>query len=49
MAKTQLDTDLKDDQVQDIVAFLNALTGEFPKQTVPNLPKTPGSTMTPDP
>jgi cytochrome c peroxidase len=49
MAKTQLDADLKDDQVQDIVAFLNALTGEFPKQTMPNLPKTTGFTLTPEP
>jgi cytochrome c peroxidase len=38
MAKLQLDVDLKDDQVQDIVAFLNSLTGEFPKQTMPRLP-----------
>jgi cytochrome c peroxidase len=38
MAKLQLDTDLKEDQVQDIVSFLNSLTGEFPKQTMPRLP-----------
>lgn len=49
MAKTQLDMDLKEEQVQDIVAFLNALTGEFPKQTIPQLPLTSGKTITPDP
>lgn len=49
MAKTQLDVDLKEDQVTDIVAFLNALTGEFPKISMPRLPVTPGTTHTPDP
>lgn len=49
MAKTQLDVDLKPDQVADIVAFLNALTGEFPKISMPRLPMTPGATLTPDP
>jgi cytochrome c peroxidase len=49
MAKVQLDNDLKDEQVADIVAFLNALTGEFPKQTMPMLPPTPGTTLTPEP
>ncbi len=49
MAKTQLDVDLKDDQVTDIVAFLNALTGEFPKISMPRLPMTPGKTLTPEP
>jgi len=46
MAKTQLDKDLTDAQVADIVAFLNSLTGEFPKQTLPRLPQTPGSSLT---
>jgi cytochrome c peroxidase len=49
MAKTQLDMDLKEEQVQDIVSFLNALTGEFPKQTIPDLPKTSNFSLTPDP
>lgn len=49
MAKTQLGMDLKDQQVKDIVAFLNALTGEFPKQTMPMLPNTVNTTLTPDP
>ena len=42
MAKTQLNKDLTDKQVQDIVAFLGALDGEFPQQTMPRLPATPG-------
>lgn len=49
MAKTQLDMDLKDEQVTDIVAFLNALTGEFPRQTMPMIPNTANMTVTPDP
>lgn len=48
MAKTQLDADLKDSQVEDIVAFLNALTGEFPVQTMPRLPNTANMTVTPE-
>lgn len=42
MAKTQLNQDLSAEQVEDIVAFLGALTGEFPKQTMPQLPPTEG-------
>lgn len=49
MAKTQLGMDLKDKQVSDIVAFLNALTGEFPVQTMPMLPNTVNETVTPNP
>jgi cytochrome c peroxidase len=45
MAKMQLNKDLSEAEVADIVAFLNALTGEFPKQTMPVLPATPGSTF----
>ncbi len=45
MAKLQLDKDLTKEQVADIVAFLNSLTGEFPKQNMPTLPATPGSTF----
>ena len=45
MAKTQLNKDLKSDEVTDIVAFLESLTGEFPKQTMPRLPATPGKTV----
>ena len=46
MAKTQLNRDLSDSQVSDLVAFLNALTGEFPEQPMPRLPATPGWTLT---
>jgi cytochrome c peroxidase len=45
MAKLQLDKDLSADEVGDIVAFLNALTGEFPEQKMPRLPETPGKTF----
>lgn len=45
MAKVQLNKDLSDEQVKDIVAFLNGLTGEFPKQTMPQLPPSPGITL----
>lgn len=38
MAKTQLDKDLSDKQVQDISAFLHALSGELPDETPPDLP-----------
>lgn len=42
MAKTQLNQTLSDKQVEDVVAFLNGLTGEFPEQPLPRLPATPG-------
>ncbi len=45
MAKTQLNKDLSDEDVADIVAFLNSLTGEFPEQTMPRLPATPPSVI----
>ncbi|HHH46966.1 MAG TPA: cytochrome-c peroxidase [Thiotrichales bacterium] len=44
MAKTQLDKELTDAQVADLVAFLESLTGEFPAQTMPQLPPSPGTT-----
>jgi cytochrome c peroxidase len=40
MAKTQLGKTLTTAEVSDIVEFLNSLTGEFPKQTMPRLPET---------
>ena len=46
MAKTQLDKTLTDKEVEDIVAFLNSLTGVFPKQEMPLLPQTPNSSLT---
>jgi len=42
MAKTQLNKDLADGDVADIVAFLAALTGEYPEITMPRLPATSG-------
>ncbi|WGS88328.1 cytochrome-c peroxidase [Methylomonas sp. UP202] len=42
MAKLQLNKELSDAEVADIVAFLNALSGEFPTQSMPHLPGTPG-------
>lgn len=45
MGKTQLNKDLTDAEIKDIVAFLNGLTGEFPKQTMPRLPATPGKSF----
>lgn len=42
MAKTQLGKDLEKDQVADIVAFLESLSGEFPTQTMPRLPEFSG-------
>ena len=48
MGKTQLDMDLTEEQVSDIVAFLNSLTGEFPTQTMPKLPPTVNFSLTPE-
>ncbi|NOR69870.1 MAG: c-type cytochrome [Methylomarinum sp.] len=45
MAKLQLGKDLSKAEIADIVAFLDALTGEFPKQTMPVLPATAGTTF----
>ena len=41
MGKTQLNKTLNAGEVGDIVAFLGALDGEFPQQTMPRLPATP--------
>jgi len=45
MAKLQLGKDLSKAEVADIVAFLDALTGEFPKQEMPRLPASNGTTF----
>ncbi len=45
MAKTQLNKTLDGRDVQDIVAFLDSLTGEFPVFTLPRLPETPNMTI----
>jgi cytochrome c peroxidase len=48
MAKTQLNRDLPDADVEDIVAFLGALTGEYPVITMPRLPATAGTSIVAD-
>lgn len=45
MAKLQLNKKLSESEIDDIAAFLNALTGPFPTQRLPELPGTPGSTL----
>ena len=45
MAKTQLNRDLSDAETSDLLAFLYMLTGEFPEQSMPHLPPTPGWTV----
>jgi cytochrome c peroxidase len=45
MAVTQLNKRLSDAQAADISAFLEGLTGEFPEQTMPRLPPTPGDML----
>lgn len=49
MAKTQLDKQLSSEEVHNIVAFLNSLTGEFPAQTLPHLPDLTDYSFTPNP
>jgi len=45
MAKVQLDMPLSKDDVADIVAFLETLTGEPPSVTYPTLPRPSGHTL----
>jgi cytochrome c peroxidase len=45
MAKLQLGQEPAKQEIDDIVAFLNTLTGEFPKQSMPVLPSTVGTTF----
>lgn len=44
MGKTQLNLDLNKTQVNEVVAFLESLTGEKPRQTMPDLPGSTGVT-----
>lgn len=46
MAATQLNKQLTDQQVRDIVLFLEGLTGPFPDEVMPHLPPTPGDLIT---
>ena len=48
MAKTQLNKDLSDKEVKEIVAFLGALTGEYPEIIMPRLPATSGYSLVAD-
>ncbi len=48
MAKTQLNRDLPDEDVDDIVAFLGMLTGEYPEIMMPRLPATSGTSLVAD-
>ncbi len=45
MAVAQLGVTLKESEVDEVVAFLNALTGEFPVQTMPRLPGIAGESL----
>ncbi len=45
MTTLQLDKNLTTEEVADIVAFLESLTGEFPEQMMPRLPATPGDLL----
>ncbi|MHB1666628.1 cytochrome-c peroxidase [Thiomonas sp.] len=45
MAVCELNKSLTDGQVQSISAFMNSLTGKFPKETLPREPQTPGTTI----
>ncbi len=45
MAASQLDKKLSATEVDEIVAFLESLTGEFPVQTMPRLPDISGSSL----
>lgn len=49
MAKSQLDVILPDEDVEDIVAFLRALTGEQPQVVYPTLPPSTNSMPRPEP
>lgn len=45
MAATQLGRTLSDEDVADIVAFLESLSGEFPELILPRLPNGPGDLL----
>ena len=48
MAATQLNQKLSQQDTDDIVAFLGALTGEYPQITMPRLPATSGKSIVAD-
>jgi cytochrome c peroxidase len=47
MTSGQIGRNIPDNEVDDIVAFLLSLTGEFPQQTMPRLPPTTGDLLGP--
>ncbi len=47
MARVELNVTLKDDEVGDIAAFLESLTGDLPVQSLPRLPPTPPDVLWP--
>ena len=49
MGASQLNIELKDDEVDKITAFLSSLTGEQPKVTYPILPASGANTPRPQP
>jgi cytochrome c peroxidase len=49
MAKTQLNRTLEPAELADLVVFMQALTGEFPAQTLPRLPESVGESVIVDP
>lgn len=49
MGTAQLGTELDEDEVTDITAFLHTLTGEVPTVTYPELPPSTDTTPRPDP
>jgi cytochrome c peroxidase len=49
MDTSQVGTQLSNDEVQKITAFLDGLTGDQPKVTYPVLPPSIGSTPQPQP
>jgi cytochrome c peroxidase len=49
MWTSQLGTELTNDEVDNITAFLESLTGEQPKVTYPIMPPSGGGTPRPEP
>ena len=45
MGAVQLGIQVSDEQVADVVVFLESLTGEFPREVMPRLPPTPGDLL----
>ena len=48
MAVTQLNQELSQQDTDDVVAFLTALTGEYPQIMMPRLPATLGKSVVAD-